>query len=151
MFSLFDHEVNDFIKKHTRAVLATVDKDGQPYTSTIYYALADKSEIYFVTKEQTTKAKNLLTNERAALTISDNEKPLAVNITGTARKIEDYKKRDEVMQHVFQVSYDKQSDFAPIVKLHKGAFSVFQFHPLQAKMTDFTKPMGQVKEKYKDY
>ena len=151
MFSLFDHEVNNFIDEHRRAVIATVDRDGQPYTSNIYYALSKNNQIFFVTKEQTTKAKNLLENDRAALTISDNEKPIAVNLTGTARRLEDYKERDTIMQQIFKVSYEKHKDYAPIVKMHKGSFSVFQFHPIQAKMTDFSKPMGEVKEKLKDY
>lgn len=151
MFSLFDHEVNDFINQHATAVMATVDAESQPYTSTIYYALAKNNEIYFVTKSQTTKSKNLALNNKAALTILDKDRLIAVNMTGTAREIETYKERDAIMQKVFQVSYDKQKDYAPIVKLHKGSFSVFQFHPLQAKMTDFSKPMGEVKEKFKKY
>ncbi len=151
MLDLFNHEIKDFISQHTTAVIATVDSEGQPHTSTIYFSYEEKDKIYFLTKDRTTKSQNLEANNKVAITVLDKNQAIAVNITGTAKAVEDIAKRDSVMQSVLKISHDNQADYAPIVKLHKGGFKVFMLTPTQAKMTDFTKPMGEVKEKLKNF
>lgn len=151
MFKLFGDNVNDFVKSQSRAVIATVDSDNQPSTSIIFYVLDNKNELHFITKSQTKKFENLKVNNRAALTISDPEKPIAVNINGTVIEITDSKIRDEIMQEVFKLSYSELHDYAPIIKLHKGSFAVMKFIPKEAKMTDYTRPMGEAKENLKKY
>jgi general stress protein 26 len=107
--------------------------------------------MYFVTKSLTTKSENLKQNNKSAVTIIDDSKPITVSITGVVLEIEEQKKRDEIMQDVFKLSYSELHDYAPIIKLHKGSFEVMKFVPKQAKMTDFTKPMGEAKENLKKY
>jgi general stress protein 26 len=151
MFSLFSESINDFIKKHATAVIATIDEDGQPSTSTIFYVINKKDEIHFVTKSQTTKSNNLNKDSRSAITVVDESKPMAVNMQGLATQVTDVAERDEVMQRILKISHDKLKDFAPIIKLHRGSFMVFKFTPKEASMTDFSKPMGSVKEVKKNY
>lgn len=150
MFHIFSDDSRDaiknFLKSHTMAVIATVDKEGQPSTSTIFYALTSNDELFFITKLQTAKSENLKANNKTALTLLDREKPIALNMIGSAEEITDIHARDEALQTIFKLSYEKLHDFAPIIKLHKGSFVAFRFHPKEGKMTDFTKPMGQVKE-----
>lgn len=151
MFNLFSESINDFVKKHSTAVIATVDSEGQPSTSTIFYVINKKDEIHFVTKSQTTKSSNLKKDNRTALTVVDEGKPKAVNMRGTAVQVNDVSERDDVMQRILKISHDKLKDFAPIIKLHRGSFTVFKFTPKEAAMTDFSKPMGSVKEIKKNY
>lgn len=150
MFSLFGDKITEFLRSHDTAVIASVDSDGQPYTSTIYYVLSG-DEIYFITKNQTEKYKNLKMNHRSALTVYDSHSPVALNAIGTVAEVPTTSKKDEIMQAVFKLSYDKLHDYAPIIKLHKGSFSVFKFIPHKAKLTDFSAPMGKVKEELKNY
>jgi uncharacterized pyridoxamine 5'-phosphate oxidase family protein len=151
MFKIFGDSINDFIKSQARAVIATVDANGQPSTSVIFYVLDKNDELHFITKSQTTKFENLKLNSKSAITIVDAEKPIAVNMTGMVVEVTDQKTRDAMMQDVFQLSYSELHDYAPIIKLHKGSFTVMKFIPKEAKMTDFTKPMGQAKEDLKKY
>ena len=151
MFSLFDTKIVDFVKSHTKAVIATVDTLNQPSTSMIFYVVDKNNDMYFVTKSMTTKSENLKQNNKSAITIADESKPITVSITGVVLEIEEQKKRDEIMQDVFKLSYSELHDYAPIIKLHKGSFEVMKFVPKQAKMTDFTKPMGEAKEDLKKY
>jgi uncharacterized pyridoxamine 5'-phosphate oxidase family protein len=151
MFKLFGNNISDFVKAHSKAVIATVDVDNQPSTSVIFYVLDKNDELHFVTKSQTKKFENLKENNKAALTVVDDEKPIAVNITGSAIEVTDQTIRDSIMQDVFKLSYSELHDYAPIIKLHKGSFSVLKFIPKQAKMTDYTQPMGKAKEDLKNY
>ena len=151
MFHLFEDNVADFIKSQSKAVIATVDSEDQPSTSVIFYIVDKNDEMFFITKSHTTKFENIKSNHKAALTIVDSKKPIAVNLIGTVTEITEHPQRDEIMQKVFQLSYSELHDFAPIIKLHKGSFSVMNFVPLKAKMTDFTKPMGEAKENLKNY
>jgi len=148
---MFEDNVAEFIKSQSKAVIATVDSESQPSTSVIFYIVDKNDEIFFVTKSHTTKFENIKSNHKAALTIVDSNKPIAVNLIGTATEITEQPNRDEIMQKVFQLSYSELHDFAPIIKLHKGSFSVFKFTPTKAKMTDFTRPIGDAKESLKNY
>jgi uncharacterized pyridoxamine 5'-phosphate oxidase family protein len=151
MFKLFGNNVTEFVKAHSRAVIATVDEENQPSTSVIFYVLDKHDELHFITKSQTKKFENLKLNNKAALTIVDTEKPIAVNITGIALEVTEQTIRDAIMQDIFKLSYGELHDYAPIIKLHKGSFSVLKFIPHMAKMTDFTQPMGKAKEDLKNY
>ncbi len=151
MFSLFDGAINHFVKDHAIAIMATVDEGGQPSTSTIFYALTKKDEIHFITKSQTQKSKNLKQNDKAALTIAKLEGPVAVNMIGHAVEVSDTDERDEVMKKIMKISQEQLHDHAPIIKLHKGGFIVFRFVPTQAKMTDFSKHVGEVSESTRQY
>ena len=151
MFKLFDDIITTFVKSQSRAVIATSDLSNQPSTSVIFYVLDKNDELHFITKSQTKKSENLKDNNKAALTIVDTDKPIAVNLTGVVVEITDQTTRDSVMQEVFKLSYSELHDYAPIIKLHKGSFSVMKFIPKQAKMTDYTQPMGKAKEDLKDY
>jgi uncharacterized pyridoxamine 5'-phosphate oxidase family protein len=151
MISLFGDTIHDFVKAHARAVIATVDGEGQPSTSVIFYVIDKHNELHFVTKSQTKKYENIKQNNKASITIVDVEKPIAVNMNGVVVEVQDQPKRDALMQEVFRLSYSELHDYAPIIKLHKGSFSVFKFLPKEAKMTDFTKPMGEAKEDLKTY
>lgn len=151
MFNIFGNNVSDFIKDHAEAVIATIDGNGQPSTSVIFYVIGDKDEMFFITKTKTAKYENLKLNNKAAITIVDKNKPIAVNSVGTTSEITDVNDKDKIMQEVFKLSYSELHDYAPIIKLHKGSFTVLKFSPTMAKMTDFTKPLGEAKEDLKQY
>lgn len=152
MFNLFaSNSIGTFIKNHTQAVLATIDHDNQPHTSVIFYTVNSKDELLFITKSQTTKYENLKKNSKAAITIVDKDKPIAASIVGNAVEVSDVMERDKIMQEIFKVSYGQLKDYAPIIKVHKGSFIVLKFIPTQAKMSDYTQPLGKVDEEFKQY
>lgn len=151
MFSFGKDEISEFIKSHATAVIATVDANSQPSTSTIFYAVSKHDEIWFLTKSGTTKFQNLEQNNKAALTILDSHQPKAVNISGSVIEVVEGDKRDEIVQTITKISNETLHDYAPIIKLHKGAFRSMRFIPSQAILTDYTKPMGQAGETLKNY
>lgn len=151
MFIFKEDSISDFIKEHYIAVLATVDESAQPSSSTIYYILSKKDEIWFLTKSDTTKYQNIQFNRKASMTILDQAKPSAVNLTGYVLEVEDTGEKDEILQAITKLADEKLHDFAPIIKLHKGSFRAMKFVPQKAIMSDYSKPMGQAGETLKNY
>ena len=69
--------------------LSTVDPDGTPNTTPVFYALMD-GEIYFGTQTPRRKFKNLVTNPKVCFTIDTPTSPYkGIMVQGTAEVIED--------------------------------------------------------------
>lgn len=143
-------KIDSFIASHHLGVLATADQSGRPSSSTIVYVLESK-HIVFISKDQTHKAKNLAVNPFVSLTILDSEKPIAVNVHGKVTRVDDDTRRDEILHAVMTAAQKHQKDFAPIIKLHKGAFIAYELSMYDAVYADYTKPLGLVEEEQKNY
>ena len=69
--------------------LSTVDPDGTPNTTPVFYALMD-SEVYIGTQRTRKKFRNLVENPKVCFTIDTPESPYkGIMIQGTAEVIED--------------------------------------------------------------
>lgn len=130
-----------FLADHHQAVLATVDPDGAPETSTIYYVY-NKPHLYFITKRDTKKFANLAENNDAALTVVDTAKPIAINLKGHVSELDDESVHDRTLQAIVQHAHDELGDYPPIVKLSAGEFKTMQFTVKNMVYTDYTKPLS---------
>lgn len=66
-------------------VLSTVDTEGLPHASPIYYVVDEQFNFFFVTGSKTQKNINIEVQDEAVLTITDKEKNETVQIRGHAR------------------------------------------------------------------
>lgn len=78
------HYINDFLKNHNTAVISTVNSKGTPDGATIYYTSKKNFEIYFVTPNNSQKAKNIKFNKEVVLTISDEDQKATMQLRGKA-------------------------------------------------------------------
>lgn len=141
--SLFKNEITEFIENHFQATLATVSEQGQPMTATIYYVTGPRNTIRCITRQNTQKYTNILANPRAAVTIADHDRAIALNMIGSIIEITDTGERDKVVQSILIIGQKQNQDQAPIVKLQEGAFVALEFIPSHATISDFTKPLGE--------
>lgn len=151
MISLHEDHAQQFLKSHVAATLATVDEHGQPYTSTIYYAPETENILRFITKTETSKYKNLVADDRCAITILDAIKPIALNMVGTARVLPGQTDHDAIMQEIMEIAQQQLGDYAPIVKMHSGSFVAMEFIATHGTLNDFTQRMGNVNTESHDY
>lgn len=133
------------------AVIATVDEQGQPNSSVIYYSVDSHNSISFITKAETAKYNNLRKNNKAAMTIVDRDSPQAANIEGTVSFVEDSSEFHQVLESITKIGHKMIGDFAPIIKLHKGRFVAMKFTPTKGKYTDFRQPVTGAEEVSKDF
>lgn len=135
-----------FIANHPTGVLTTVDPNGNPHGSVIYYAADEDRNILFVTKERTRKHDNITHHNHVMLVVYDSEAQAVLQITGLAEQVEGL--------------YDKQMDFAavltssmiasgypfsPVSKLSAGPYVVYKVKPVQIRLTTYGYP-GQGSE-----
>src|SRR5262249_53886886 len=73
----------EFLKSHPLAVLSTISSDGSVDAAVIYAIVTDDLHFFFITKPDTKKAKNIVSNPQAALTIADQSLQTTVQVKGT--------------------------------------------------------------------
>src|ERR1700686_4010218 len=65
-------EIDDFVVSSRGGTLATVDRDGQPHLTAMWYAVVD-GEIWIETKAKSQKAVNLTRDPRVTFLIEDGD------------------------------------------------------------------------------
>jgi len=134
-----DKDIVDFLKRNHVAVLATANRsNSSPHAAAIFYATDSKMNLYFLTKENTTKNKNIQSNPQAALVIYEAERLATAQITGTVSRVEN----DEMMAKAQRVmaKYSKQTagtDKTPISKLDAGADILYRITPQSIRLADY--------------
>jgi PPOX class probable F420-dependent enzyme len=93
-------EALDFVRRSTRAVLATIKRDGRPQMSHVSYTLDDDGVIKIMASKVLAKTRNLKRDPRATLSILADDWYQYVVVEGTCTVIED----DAVplLRHVYQ-------------------------------------------------
>src|ERR1700692_4446392 len=84
-------EIDDFVVSSRGGTLATVDRDGQPRLTAMWYAVVD-GEIWFETKAKSQKAVNIRRDPRITFLLEDGETYdtlRGVSFEGTAEIVDD--------------------------------------------------------------
>ena len=84
-------EIDDFVVSSRGGTLATVDRDGQPHLTAMWYAVVD-GEIWFETKAKSQKAVNIRRDPRITFLLEDGDTYdtlRGVSFEGTAEIVDD--------------------------------------------------------------
>jgi nitroimidazol reductase NimA-like FMN-containing flavoprotein (pyridoxamine 5'-phosphate oxidase superfamily) len=131
--------ITEFLKRNHIAVLATASKvTAHPHAATIFYAIDSHLNIYFLTKEKTTKSHNLSANPWAALVVYEADTQRTAQITGTVDKVED----KEMMERAkpLMAKFSKQTsgtDETPISKLEAGEYVLYKLTPQSIRLGEY--------------
>ncbi len=136
-----DSQSLKFLKEHDVAVLSTVDKEGNVSGAVVYYIVDQLNQIYIVTKSETKKATNILSNSKVALTIYDAAAAETLSIRGRA----DFEQDEEIISYVFNQIvqpkiYKGVKTLPPVTHLKKGVFTVIRIVPRSGKYIDYKQP-----------
>jgi PPOX class probable F420-dependent enzyme len=97
------HELEDFLKNGHTLIVSTIDKDGYPHSTPVWYVYHD-GHIYFRVRAATVKAKGLLRNPKVAVLVESGERwrdLKAVLVRGRAEPVTDA---------AFQAQFDTMLD-----------------------------------------
>lgn len=134
-------KIKDFLSKNQIAVLGTVGDDQKPHTATIYIQADEDLNIFFITKEKTTKYRNLKSNPNVALTVYEPVSQTTVQASGIAEEITDIAKTNEIFRRVLSVTRGtSESSVPPVSKLEGGEYKCFQIKPTIVRLAEYTKP-----------
>lgn len=78
-------EALEFLRSHSNVgTIATVDADGQPYVSPVYFVMGSEFDLFFLTTKGTHKAKNIEANNKVAFSVGTGPEYISVMIRGKA-------------------------------------------------------------------
>lgn len=133
--------IYDFLSTHSIGVLSTVDPDGEPHSSVVYYAVSDNFEITFTTKKKTKKSSNLSNNNHAMFIVYDAESQITVQITAIAQDLTGSPELPEIFRATIEASMNtSDAGIPPISKLAAGDYTAFRLQPAQIRMAVFSRP-----------
>jgi nitroimidazol reductase NimA-like FMN-containing flavoprotein (pyridoxamine 5'-phosphate oxidase superfamily) len=93
MVQLDDAEIADFLASHIKVQVGTLDAEGGPHLTTLYYVVDDEGRIAFWTYGASQKILNLRRDPRIACLVEEGNEYFdlrGVSIRGRARLVEDF-------------------------------------------------------------
>lgn len=92
-------EVLDFLETQVTCTIATNGNGGYPNSATVAFSNNDKFEFVIGTNVHSRKAKNVETNSKVAMTITDVQKRWTLQLEGDIRKLDPQEFADNYGQH----------------------------------------------------
>lgn len=79
-------EALEFLRTNNSVgVVSTVDGNGQPFSSPVYYVMGSEFDLFFLTSGSTHKSKNISSNDKVAFTVGTGPDYISVMIRGRAK------------------------------------------------------------------
>jgi general stress protein 26 len=124
-------KVKDFLKQNPAGVLSTVGEDSSPYSTTIYSVVDDDLSIYFLSKAETQKIKNIQNNNKVMFVAFETKTQTNVQVSGYALEIKDQRDQD-IFKKILEVTRNTSgAEVPPISKLFAGPYAVYEIQPQQ--------------------
>ena len=132
-------QITKFLQSNHTAVICTSNKQtSEPHGAVVYFSITSRLHLYFVTKTDTTKHRNLQTNPQVAAVVYDTAAQKTVQIKGTARILNDPQKLQTALELMVQYSRDSASiSTLPISRLDAGQYVLYQIIPKVIRFGDF--------------
>lgn len=126
------HKVKDFLTKNPVGVLSTAGGDSAPYSTTIYFVTDDNLNVYFLSKAETQKIKNIQDNNKIMLVAFEAKTQTNVQISGSAYEEKDGPSLQNIFKEILEVTRNtSNAEVPPISKLFAGAYVVYKIKPAQ--------------------
>ena len=117
-------------------VISTVSESGKPESATVYYVCGEALDIFFVTRSESRKYKNLQKNPNVSFVITSEHPPKTIQLEGTV---------SEVMDPNEQITYyDKlmakatgSNPMPPVSQIVAGELVFMKISILWARFGDF--------------
>ncbi|HSW79352.1 MAG TPA: pyridoxamine 5'-phosphate oxidase family protein [Candidatus Saccharimonadales bacterium] len=120
-------EILEFLKSHPIGVLATIDENGDPNASTIYFSVDDKLRISFTTKRETRKFENIARHNKVALVAYEAKDQSAVQVSGRAEEVKDEQEALDIYNGTVNAAKKTSEDnVPPVAKYSGGPFAAFR-------------------------
>jgi nitroimidazol reductase NimA-like FMN-containing flavoprotein (pyridoxamine 5'-phosphate oxidase superfamily) len=124
---------SNFLNTHYLGVLSSIDRTGNVYGATVYYLTRD-SKIFFLTKSETEKARNIISNPRVAFTVFEELTYETLQISGLTKVVTDTDIRNQVFQNIMKIrNMQDNVTTPPVTKINQGSYVVFEIGITEAK------------------
>jgi PPOX class probable F420-dependent enzyme len=100
MVNVLSDWAKDFLREDHVAVICTLNKDGSPHLTTMWYLLTDDGTVIMSTPGRNQKVKNLRRDPRIAFCVGDGAR--SVSLYGTATISEDQALVGQDIEHLVE-------------------------------------------------
>jgi len=94
----------EFLEHNKVGVLATTSKQGKPHAATVYITFDQDLNLYFVTRKETRKSRNLQSNNQIAIAIYNAASQTTLQAEGTAIEVSDPGKMQWVFNDIWRIA-----------------------------------------------
>lgn len=133
------NQIRSYIDANPIATIGTANYHDHSPHGTIVYVCADTYHpvVYFLTKQQTRKYKNLQIHEKVCLTIVNPSENSTLQADGRAKEIQDPTVINMVMNKLAHDHVSATEWLPPIAKLHAGAYVIIGITLTHARLAHF--------------
>jgi uncharacterized pyridoxamine 5'-phosphate oxidase family protein len=136
-----ERRIYDFLKANPAGVLSTVDPDGDPHGTVIYYDVDTSFCTYFLTKTETRKYDDIKHYDHVMLTVFEPKYQSVAQVAGIASELTDSTEINRIAGAAQTASLKtSRSGLPPISKLTVGGYTAFAVKPVQIRMAVYFKP-----------
>jgi len=94
----------DFLENNRTGVLATASNLGKPHAATVYITFDQELNIYFVTRKETRKSRNLHDNNQVAIALYNAASQTTLQAEGTAIEVTDPGKMQWIFNDIWRTA-----------------------------------------------
>lgn len=117
-----------FLKSTDTMVLSTVSANGEPQAATMYFVSDDDFNLYFITSSESTKNKNLETNNNVAFVVGTGPAVLTIQGGGKAAALDEQEAL--VFYGLIEKIAEQSASKWPVLRLMSGGtFRTFRIKP----------------------
>ena len=131
------YEIVAYIKDNPVMVLGTIGANGLPHGAAVYGVATTSSQLYFVTKTETQKFRNLNLNPNVSVTIVNSAENSSLQAEGKAEIINNPRVVEMVMAKMTSVHARSAEWMPPIAKLHAGGYQIVGIQLHHARLARF--------------
>jgi general stress protein 26 len=130
-------QVVQFLDNHEVGVVSTVERTGAVAGAAVYYVLQN-GYAYFVTKELSAKAHNIVSNQHVALTVYDASNLQTLQMQGIVEQVRsDEDKVSVLMRLNHERIYTDGSHKPPLLRTTPGKLQLYRIVPTKLTFTDY--------------
>lgn len=131
-------KIATYIDYNPIAVLGTTNLDGTPYGAVVHVCTDDHRHIvYFLTKTETHKYKNLIARDQVSLTIANPVENSTLQASGRAVVVRDPKTVDMVVKKITRAHATSSEWLPPIAKIRAGSYVIVGIEVWHARLAQF--------------
>jgi len=131
-------KIREYISAHPIATIGTVDSKGDPRGAAVYICPDDQRHIiYFLTKNETDKYKNLIAHETVSVTVVNPAGNSTLQATGKAFTVRDAHALDLITKRMVDANPEVSEWIPPISRLEAGQYVVVGINLSHARLAEF--------------
>lgn len=131
--------VLEFLNNNHIGTLATADETGTPHAATIYVTYDQQLNLYFVTKRDTQKGRNLAVNPKAAIALFDAMNQTTVQASGSVEEVSDTAQATRIYTEIENVvRRTSKSGVPPTSRLAAGSYVTYRLHTPAIRIASYS-------------